>query len=146
MRQKMASQLDELIGTEKALSVAVKSASSRVADEAISTRLRDIGERHERQADELEQVHVQAAEGDMTTERAVIREIEHARGVDGLMAALSHVEQDQAERYREVIDGTDDDRVREMLRQQLEAFDEDQRVFLDQSVGLGEIADPRRLP
>lgn len=144
MEQKTVSRLDELAGMEKALAVAAKAAASRVADEPMMSRLRGIGERHERQAFDLEALHGGGGMGNMAAEGSVVRAVERARGTEAIMDTLRQAEYEQAERYGDAEGSIDDQQARALLQEHLRAFEDDREVW-EQSAGSKEVADPRRL-
>lgn len=146
MAPKTLMNTQDLAHLEKTLAQCNEMAVERVSDPDMKERLQQIAERHRQQANELSQYHVgEGAPYEAAKDSKIaIGEIQSSRGQDGLMVALSHVEQEQAERYQEAVAASDSQPLREMLARHLVAFDEDQRVFLDESVGMGGIRDPRQ--
>jgi hypothetical protein len=145
MEPKTISRIDEMAGMEKALAVATKAAASRIAEPDVSGRLRSIGERHEQQAEALENARGGGGMGDMAAEGSVVRAVERARGTEAIMDTLRQAEYEQAERYSDAEGSIDDQQVRMLFTEHLRAFEEDRDVW-EQSPGSKEVADPSRLP
>lgn len=144
MEHETISRLDELAGMEKALAVAVRAAASRLADTAMESRLRSIGERHMRQAHELERLHAGESTGDLAAEGSVVRAVERARGIDAIMDTIRQAEYEQAGRFRAAEGAIVDEPALRTLKDHLQAFERDRQVF-EWSAGSSEVADPRRL-
>lgn len=147
----VATELGELAYLEWTLAALVYDSVDRVEDPDVQVRLRAAAERHREHGDRLFEaggVDPRPVQGDLAEKAgAMERQVEHARGQDGLMVALASVEREEDERFQHVLESHPDPDTDRLLDAEETDHAEDLRVYLDQAPGLApDIHDPRRSP
>lgn len=143
-------EMGRLAYVEQQLAQIVDEAAPRVPDPDISARLHEAAERHRRHARDLLRLRDVRLPDKADSELAhhvesMRRQVRHARGLDGLMAALAEVETDEDQRYVHALAAHPGPDAEQLLKAEEEDIQEDLRVYLEQSSGLApDIEDARR--